>query len=617
MNELDFTQIDEQGGLYNKLRQALVDQNVSDVSIGAVMSQLNIDAMAVIHKIMTEEVTSIQAAWTMLSDGFDPNVNYDEEAVRNILSNVLRTHTGGSVTYGRVRLIFDSNASRHIPNNTPFIAADGRTFVPRGAYILLPGTEYVRAGSVFEVPLVPRQDGRFEVLVELGSAENGAFPIVQGTIFSVNIPGLISAMATASFTAGRSDAAITSMIQEVPATLGEMSYNSPAGIRSLLQQRFPSIGAVKCLRSGNRALIRDRRNPFGMSSRAGDIYVVTATTPQVTRLQVTAAVMLECDSVGRVFNGGAYMGSLAAGSADTIDIKPNSFLTVTAQLRGRDVVGLYYPVEAGVYTDKMPLTPSKTAGAPLANNISIVSREVYPATEYGQVFCSAVSTDVAFSALQRSVTCSIELPLLDMSPVVESLYAKVTAWFSYWRGYFNNASSAQLSAYAAELGEPTSAPDLLSLPVPVYADVVYLPLLHDVQTDVSSSDNRAWGADLLIRAPHLAQVSVVVSLSHSLKSIRPRERHIRTRIANYINGFGLGAYDVPLQPIFEIIKEQSVVDADRNINLDFTTRVMTNDSQWYELNSPVLAAYEVPDKGMTADTTLLFCSPDNVAFIYR
>jgi len=175
-----------------------------------------------------------------------------EEELNAVASNFLVTRVDGAKASGYVKLYYTEPLSATIPKGTLFATSDGKSYLSTSAYAI---TRDLMTANTQNYPYY----GTGNIPVESDTAGEAfvtrAYTINQ--IVSTLIPEPAIVKNPVAITGGAEKESNTALKSKILDSVSNKSVASPNGIKTVLQEAFPTITSLTVKSNGNSEMLRD------------------------------------------------------------------------------------------------------------------------------------------------------------------------------------------------------------------------------------------------------------------------------------------------------------------------------------------------------------------------
>lgn len=164
----------------------------------------------------------------------------------------------------------------YLPNNGPFVCYSSQQLIPEGTN----GSrlKYASNGRWFcDIPVI-------------GNVGETNIPASSDVSISTYIPELLAAVTLVAFSDGVQTNTVEALAKKAQTTMYSATLNTRNGAVQYVKSTCPFVESVFAVKNGDRELLRDWRNPYGMSQGCLDLYA-RSNSYEFTEQQVLKLVL--------------------------------------------------------------------------------------------------------------------------------------------------------------------------------------------------------------------------------------------------------------------------------------------------------------------------------------
>jgi hypothetical protein len=551
------------------LKQLLLEEFPDlDLSKGTVFQQFILQTNAIFDSLSRTDQDRLRRSQSLQAINEDPTLA-DDDIVDRVLSNFQINRREASAANGTVTIVVSDNVPVTISATTSFTdAATNRVFNPTASFVAYADVSQVvnEADRLLQL----RADGNYSFTIDVAETVDAGAAVDSGTQFTVApvVPNLVQAFAS-EIQAGLPEETNEELVARLDDGISARSAADRLSIAALITDQFPDVLDMSIIGFGDEEMQRDKHNIFGIAHGGkADIYV---RTQQATSTQ---ALIYRATPQGK-----------DAASTTQFDIVLNP-----------DLPEAFYAVEAVT-----PADPAETR----QDLVAFGEINARPSRAIDEEFTPFIGEDIeaVYSRYQGAVTVRTSDP---------------DAQADHKAAVLANLGDADNIVYyvggTAFSADPDTIAGLIDQGFRFYtAYSSYIGQINEIQDYINLRENRAPGADFLVKAPN--PVTTSLSLVVEYERSAPDVTDLVEAIARAVNTLPIEQGTLTASMI--VAAAQPVLGDTARIKLPFNFmrgRLRKPDGSIVVLDDLFkLVIPSDPSQGVSSRTSAFFLRPENIA----
>jgi hypothetical protein len=241
---------------------------------GSVLYNMVVRPTAMIYLICRSGWDTLRITQSLAAVIKNPELASDE-IVNAILSNFQITRRIGSLSTGRVKMVFSKETTQTISTSVVFKTSEGLEFKPSSTFRIISEPK-----DPMDLKLVNSGVGQYYAIVPVVASSRGAdYQIRDGIplFTSLSSSFFVAASSFGNFVGGSEDETNEALIARLPEAMAVKNLSSRLSISSTLKSAFSDILDVSTQGASSPVMARNSHNLFGVKMGGfADIYIKSA-----------------------------------------------------------------------------------------------------------------------------------------------------------------------------------------------------------------------------------------------------------------------------------------------------------------------------------------------------